>query len=137
MNAPNSSQTELSPIRRVLVVEEDFTRRQLLLSMLALRPDLEVFSESVHDAAGAADRLDVDAVFVDLNATRGSGIELVRRLRRAQPRLTITSIGDDLHPDLHMAAIRAGVRSFLELPFERQSLADTLREMFDATVSAA
>ena len=66
-----------------------------------------------------------------------SGIELVRRLRKSQPDLTITSIGNDLHPDLHMAAIRAGVRSFLEIPFAPESLSETLREMFGAAVSAA
>lgn len=137
MNVANSSQSTLSSSRRILVIEEDFTRRQLLVSMLALRSDLEVFSESADDAAATASLLDVDAVFVDLNATGGSGIELVRRLRRAQPDLTITSIGDDLHPDLHMAAIRAGVRSFLEIPFGRQSLSDTLSEIFGPAVTAA
>lgn len=138
MNAHEPSQSEYSAIRRVMVVEEDFTRRHLLASLLALRPGLEVITESTHDAAATALRLDIDAAFVNLNATRGSGIELVRRLRKSQPDLTITSIGHDLHPDLHMAAIRAGVRSFLEIPFASDSLSATLREMFGAAaVSAA
>ena len=137
MNVANSSHAAFSPARRILVVEEDFTRRQLLVSMLSLRSDLEVFSESAEGAAETASRLDVDAVFVDLNATRGSGIELVRRLRKAQPDLSITSIGHALHPDLHMAAIRVGIRSFLEIPFASGSLSETLREMFDPAVSAA
>jgi len=137
MHVLEPSQSEFSAIRRVMVVEEDFTRRHLLASLLALRPGLEIVTESADGAAATALRLDIDAAFINLNATRGSGIELVRRLRKSQPDLPITSIGHDLHPDLHMAAIRAGVRSFLEIPFASDSLSETLRDMFGVAVSAA
>lgn len=137
MSALQPSQTELSVTSRVMIVEEDFTRRHLLVSMLALQQGVQVVTATTEEAAAIAQLLDIDAALVNLNATRGSGIELVRRLRKYQPDATIASIGNDLHPDLHMAAIRAGVRSFLRIPFEAESLSTLLREMVDGVVSAA
>lgn len=125
-----------SNARRVMVVEEDFTRSQLLTSMLALC-DVEVVATSLHDAVAAAEAGTLDAVFLNLNATRGSGVELVRRLRKQHPDVSLTSIGSDLHPDLHMAAVRLGVRSFLSVPFGIESVASTLRDSLTATENAA
>jgi DNA-binding response OmpR family regulator len=121
---------------RVLVVEEDFTRLHLLMSVLSMC-GAEAVPASADDAEATASRESVDAIFLNLNATRGSGIELVRRLRRTLPDVPVTSIGHGLHPDLHIAAIRYGVRSFLSLPFDAESVGATLRESIAAASDAA
>ncbi len=98
-------------MRRVLLVEDHAAFRGALITMLNMQPDLEVVrqSGSLAEARAAAAALEeVDVAIVDVFLPDGNGVELVRELRQADPRLPIVILTAGVDPKLHALAFEAG-----------------------------
>ena len=97
-------------MRRVLLVEDHAAFRGALITMLNMQPDLEVVRQagSLAEARAAAALEEVDVAVVDVFLPDGNGIELVRELRQADPRLPIVILTAGVDPKLHALAFEAG-----------------------------
>ena len=84
---------ESQPCRRIriLVADDHAVVREGIKSILAEAPDMEVVGEASDgvEAIAAADRLLPDVVVLDVQMPRGGGLETLRALRRAHPRMAV------------------------------------------------
>jgi DNA-binding NarL/FixJ family response regulator len=100
---------------RILLLDDHTSFRELLALRLAQEPDLAVVIEAGSLAEGrqAVGQVEVDVALVDLDLPDGSGVELIRDLRRMNPQaqaVLLTASGDRL---LHAEAIAAGASGVL------------------------
>ena len=97
-------------MRRVLLIEDHAAFRQALTDVLNMQPDLEVIGRagSLAEGRAAAALEEVDVAVVDVFLPDGNGVELVRELRQADPRLPIVILTGGVDPQLHALAFEAG-----------------------------
>jgi len=97
-------------MRRVLLVEDHAAFHEALTSLMNMEPDLEVVGSagSLAEGRAAAALAEADVAVVDVFLPDGHGVELVRELRQADPRLSIMILTAGLDPELHALAFEAG-----------------------------
>ena len=102
----------IGQMRRVLLVEDHAAFRGALMTMLNMQPDLEVVGQagSLAEGRAAAAALveEVDVAVVDVFLPDGTGVELVRELRQADPHVLIVILTGGVDPKLHSLAFEAG-----------------------------
>jgi DNA-binding NarL/FixJ family response regulator len=99
----------------VLLVEDDEPTRARLARAIETRPELRLSgtAASCRDAIAALDREAPDVLLTDLGLPDGSGIDIIREVRRrglATESMAITVFGDERHV---VAAIEAGATGYL------------------------
>ncbi|MFW0784714.1 response regulator transcription factor [Gordonia sp. CPCC 206044] len=110
---PNSASAS-APVRVFLVDDHELVRRGLR-DLLGTAPDLEVVGEaaSVGEAKVGILAAKPDVAVLDVRLPDGSGVELCRDVRAAEPSvhcLMLTSYSDD---DALLAAVLAGASGFV------------------------
>ena len=96
-------------MKRVLLVEDHAAFHEALTTLLNMEPDLEVVGRADSLAEGRAAALEeVDVAVVDVFLPDGNGVELVRELRRPDPRVSIILLTGGVDPQLHALAFEAG-----------------------------
>lgn len=111
-----STRNEPQPVkRRVFLVDDHPLVREWLTTLINQKDDLEVCGEA--DAAPAAleaiEKLQPDAAVIDLTLESGSGIELIKDLKRCCPKVAIVVL--TMHDESLYAerALRAGARGYV------------------------
>jgi DNA-binding NarL/FixJ family response regulator len=116
---------------RVLLVDDHPIFRQGLAQMVALDPDLTVCGEAedVPQAMRATEKLRPDLVVVDVSLRDGDGIELVKDLKAAYPKLPLLVLS--MHDEVLYAerALRAGALGYV---MKRASTGEVLQAIQQA-----
>ncbi len=124
---PLANVARLTPIRRILIVEDDADGREAL-RMLLMTAGYEV--HEAHDGESGIElvqRLRPDVVLLDIGLPGVDGYEVARRLRSAPacPRLiAVTGYG---RPEDHQRAITAGFDEHLTKPLDYDDLQRALQ----------
>lgn len=103
-----------SPVRVLLVDDHELIRKGLANSF-ALEPQVDVVGEagSVAEALTVFDETRPDAVVTDLQLPDGTGLDIVRRLRKDQPGLGLVVLTMHAGDDQIFAAMEAGASGFV------------------------
>lgn len=98
---------------RVLVVDDHPIVRLGFTRLLAAEPDIEIAGEAADGPAALALAALADVALVDVSLGTANGIELVRELKEAAPRLAVLVVS--MHDELLYAdrALRAGAAGYL------------------------
>lgn len=114
---------------RLVVADDQATIREALAVMLDLDEDVDV----VATATNGAEALDVvaehhpDIVLMDLNMPVMGGVEATRRIRAADPKVTVlvlTTFDDD---ESILAALQAGASGYLTKEADRGTILQAVR----------
>jgi pilus assembly protein CpaE len=70
-------------------------------------------------------------IFVSTEST-AKAIEVAREVEKNTPGIQIVAISRFCDPQILLEVMRAGIREFVSLPFDRQAVLDTLRRISDA-----
>jgi pilus assembly protein CpaE len=70
-------------------------------------------------------------IFVSTEST-AKAIEIAREVEKNTPGIQIVAISRFCDPQILLEVMRAGIREFVSLPFDRQAVLDTLRRISDA-----
>jgi len=116
---------------RVLLVEDDGPTRQHLARAVEAHPKLALLgtAASLAEGRGLLARGAPDVLLTDLGLPDGSGIELIRELRRSAPgavAMAITALGDERTV---IAAIEAGASGYLLKDGSFAEIGETLMEL--------
>jgi DNA-binding NtrC family response regulator len=118
----------------VLVVDDepvvrDGIRRVLESEGLRVATASDAESGVSHPAAGVC-----RVVMCDLMLPDHSGIQVLRSLRAARPRLPVVMITGYATSENHELALEAGATDFLAKPFEESELLAVVRRALEATM---
>ena len=103
------------PNIRVLIADDDAGLRHSLQELIDRQPELSVIgaAENGLEAIELADRLDPDAVVLDLHMPLLDGVTATARLRRDHPNVCLIALTGDEEAALHRAVRDAGADEVL------------------------
>jgi len=115
---------------RVLLADDDANFVESLRPLIEQQPALTVAGVAANglDAIELADRLDPDAVVIDLHMPIVDGVTAVARLRKDHPSLCLIALTGDTDSVLHEAVTEAGADAVLL----KSDLVDSLVERLHA-----
>jgi DNA-binding NarL/FixJ family response regulator len=107
--------TEISPMTRVLLVEDQLTLADALVIAINAQPDLECLGAvaSVEEAVPLAVARLPDVVLMDIHLPGADGIEGTRRILAECPEIRVFMLTADATPELFADATAAGAAGFL------------------------
>jgi two-component system, NarL family, response regulator DesR len=118
------------PIIKVLLADDYPGVREAFRSLLRSHEDIYVVAEAINgrDAVAAALRLVPDVVVLDISMPLLDGIEVTRRIVRANPAIAIliVSAGD---ASVAGKAVSAGARGYLSKPLAAAKLPEAIRAL--------
>jgi CheY-like chemotaxis protein len=119
---------------KVLVADD--SRFQVALLSTALRDkgfDV-VVAEDALQAGIIAQRSAPDAIVLDINMPGGSGIEVLKRLRRSTKtqRIPVVIVSGSTDADVRQVAMELGVADFLPKPVDVDQLGKALADLLSA-----
>jgi DNA-binding NarL/FixJ family response regulator len=111
----NSSRDAAPHSIRVLVADDDRAFLGSLRELIDQQPELEVVATAVDgiQAIELAERLDPDAVVLDLHMPLLDGVSAAARLRHDHPSICLIALTGDDAPALHRAVREAGADEVL------------------------
>ena len=116
----------MNALPRVYVVDDDEHILRLLGRQLGTEYDVMCFSSAIHflDASGS---LPPGCLILDVNMPELNGLEVQRRLAARNlrfPTIMITGLGE---LSIAVQAMKAGAIDFVEKPFRRNTIIDSIR----------
>ncbi len=100
---------------RILVVEDHLIVREALVTLLGVRPDLQIVgvAASIREAMPLVDQTVPDLLLLDLSLEDGSGIELARKLHRSRSRTRVLVVTGYRDGFAAREALAAGVAGYV------------------------
>jgi DNA-binding NarL/FixJ family response regulator len=112
--APSTVERSMVRPLRVLLCDDSDGYRDLIRTLLGLRPFLDVVGEAADgsQAVRAAELLDPDVVILDLRMPVLDGMRTLPRLRRALPGAALLMLTSDGHDALRQDAMTLGADGY-------------------------
>ncbi|MBE7498344.1 MAG: response regulator transcription factor [Verrucomicrobiaceae bacterium] len=121
----------MSHQKSVFIVDDHPLVREWLGALINQQPDMSISgeSETAPDALSKIDVLKPDVVIVDITLSSGSGLELVKDIRRVSPESV--SLVLSMHDELTYAdrALRAGARGYVSKRDTTKKIITAIREV--------
>ncbi len=120
-----------TPTTRVFVVEDSELIRERLLSMLAHMSSVDVvgYSESAANAVAGILASRPDVVVLDIKLKAGSGIEVLRTIRRRLPALAVVMLTNYATEEYRKKCLEAGAEYFLDKTNEFEQLCPIIDQL--------
>ena len=119
-----------------ILVADDSRFQIALLSQVFLEKGFEiVVAEDALQAGMIARRTEPDAIVLDINMPGGSGIEVLKRLRRSTKtkRIPVVVVSGSEDPDVRQVAMELGAVDFLPKPVDVDQLGKILSDLLFAS----
>ncbi|QEM70220.1 response regulator transcription factor [Geobacter sp. FeAm09] len=121
---------------RILIVDDHPIVREGLARMLDREKDLVVCgdAEDINTALTAMGRLHPDMLIVDVTLAAGSGIDLVKCVRRSHPRMPVLVLS--MHDGMYYAeqALRAGANGYITKMEAPKTLVTAIRKVLSGDI---
>ena len=117
-------------IMRLLIVDDSEIVRERLKAMLSEVPNVETvdLAKDQHEARELVGKLNPDVVILDIQMPGGSGIDLLREIKkRKQPPLAIV-LTNQSYPQYQRVCINAGADFFFDKSTEFDKVAEVLKK---------
>jgi two-component system OmpR family response regulator len=121
---------------KILIVDDSRFQIELLSQALQEKGFEIVIAEDAMQAGIAVRRTPPDAIVLDINIPGGSGIEVLKRLRRSgkTENIPVVVVSGNQDSETHQAALKLGVAEFLTKPVDLEKLTKLLSDL--ASVSS-
>ena len=133
---PKGSQSNPSPVSKVLIVDDHPAVREGLASRISRQPDLETCGEAadIAEALMLVESTSPDIVVVDISLKTGSGIDLIKRIKARNG--SIRMLACSMYPDSLYAerAIRAGALGYINKDNSTGRILDAIRTVRNGDV---
>jgi two-component system response regulator PilR (NtrC family) len=114
-------------VKKILVVDDEPSMRELLGIMLRREGFDVVVAESRSTAAGVLARGAVDMVITDVKLPDGDGIEILRHVKAAAPETVVIVMTAFGSTQTAVAALKLGAHDYLTKPFDVEELKIVVR----------
>jgi len=123
--------------RRIFVVDDHPIMRDGISQLIDQQADLEVCGEasSAQEALGNLAAADPDLLLVDISLAGMDGIELIKIVRKREPRLPMLVLS--MHEEALYAerAVRAGARGYVMKHASSETLLTAIRRVLDGKIA--
>src|SRR5262245_22194222 len=119
-------------MKRVLVVDDEQSMRELLAIMLRSEGYGVVAADSRSQAAAVLAKGAVDLVITDVKLPDGDGIEMLRHVKAASPETAVIVITAYGSTETAVAAMKLGARDYLVKPFDVEELKIVVRNAVES-----
>jgi two-component system response regulator PilR (NtrC family) len=117
--------------RKILVVDDESSMRQLLEIMLRKEGYAVTSAESRGAAAAALARESVDLVVTDVKLPDGDGIEILRQVKASSPDTVVVVMTAYGSTETAVAAMKLGAHDYLIKPFDMEELKLVVRNALE------
>ncbi|MGH6647642.1 hybrid sensor histidine kinase/response regulator [Aquabacterium sp.] len=131
---------EVTGQRKVLCVEDNQTNRDIMVAMLALRPQIELaFETSGQAAMDRIERETFDLILLDMHLPDAHGLDVLAWLRQDPQRRVppVVIVSADVSPHTIARAERAGARNYLRKPLDLAVTLDMLDSLLQLQTDEA
>ena len=124
-------------VRTVLLVDDSEDVREVLRLLVAADGRLEVVGEAVNGREGVemAERLQPDAIILDVAMPVMTGLEALPLLRERAPRSMVVMYAAGARSEIEPAALAAGAVSFFEKGVSAKAVVRGTVELLDAAAA--
>jgi len=105
-------------MRRMLIVDDEVAICECLEDFFAARGFNVATVFSGEEALSCLDSSEVDVLLLDINLPGLQGLEVLRRVKQAHPRIKVIMVTGLTDPDLKNTAKRCGASGFVTKPFD-------------------
>ncbi len=119
---------------KILIADDSRFQIALLTAALRERGFEVVVAEDAMQAGMIALRTAPDAIVLDINMPGGSGIEVLKRLKRSTKtqRIPVVIVSGSNDSDVRQVAMKLGVADFLPKPVDVDQLGKALSDLLSA-----
>jgi two-component system response regulator PilR (NtrC family) len=114
-------------VKRILVVDDEQSMRELLAIMLRKEGYDVVLADSRAMAASVLARGPVEMVLTDVKLPDGDGIEILRHVKAASPETAVVVMTAFGSAEMAVAAMKLGAHDYLTKPFDIEELKIVVR----------
>ena len=120
-----------APVTRVFVVEDSELIRERLLSMLAGMSDVQLAGngETASDAIAGILAARPDVVVLDVKLKAGSGIEVLRVIKRRMPEVAVIVLTNYATEEFRKKCLELGAEHFLDKTNEFERLCPLIAQL--------
>jgi two-component system response regulator PilR (NtrC family) len=118
-------------VKRILVVDDEQSMRELLAIMLRREGFEVVLAESRATAASVLARDPVDMVITDIRLPDGDGIEILRHVKAATPDTVVIVMTAFGSTEAAVGAMKLGAHDYLTKPFDVEELKIVVRSALE------
>jgi DNA-binding NarL/FixJ family response regulator len=133
MNNVQAGQTykKKSEPMKIFLVEDSAVVRERLVAMVSELRGAEIvgYAEDARRATEYIVAFQPDVMILDIQLSGGSGIEVLREVKRMQPAPVVIMLTNYATPEYRLACQQAGAELFLDKSFEADQLVDILKGM--------
>src|SRR6266849_6051686 len=119
-------------MKRILVVDDELSMREMLGIMLRKEGFEIVVAESRAVAAAVLAKGPVDMVITDVKLPDGDGIEILRHVKAASPETVVIVMTAYGTTETAVAALKLGAQDYLVKPFDVEELKIVVRKTLDS-----
>lgn len=116
---------------KILIVDDEQMIRWTLRETLKGWGYNYIEAENVGDALSLFDQEHPEAVLLDINLPDGSGLDVLREVKRKSPQTIVIMITANVMVDDTIAALRGGAYDFISKPINLNELQITLRNSLE------
>jgi two-component system response regulator AtoC len=121
-----------TPNEQILVVDDDQAIRWTLREALQSWGFEPVEAETVAEAVKQFKAESPAAVLLDIDLPDGSGLDVLREIKREQPETIVIMITGSVHVENTISALRGGAYDFIAKPIVLEELRVTIRNAIEA-----
>ena len=115
----------------VFLVNGSTIIRDRFKRMLALMEEVDVIGEAggIQEAMDAIRKQKPDVVLLDIPSSKGDGLKMLQRLKKAKPAPAVIMMTDDLHPLVHQKYLEAGAGFLFDKSTEFEQVVPALKQL--------
>lgn len=118
-------------IMKVFIVEDSPLLRERLIAMLSELPEVEIVGQAqgALQAINSISTLTPDVVILDIRMQGGSGIDVLRQIRKEKSGTTVIILTNYPYPQYRDMCMKAGADFFFDKSAEFEKIPGVLREL--------
>ena len=129
---PRGPTARRAALKRVLVVDDEQSMREVLSIMLTKEGYEVVAADSRAQAAAVLAKAPADLVITDIRLPDGDGIEILRHVKAASPETAVVVMTAYGTTETAVAALKLGAHDYLTKPFDVDELKIVVRGALEA-----